>query len=197
MEEGRGFTTGLEERGSYVLYASRPLEDEALAAEITPGGEGEGEGCRLFSLKDGEAFTHQLPLLGAAGALALPPLVCAVGLCLSIGKRGMGRAKTLWCLLLVASLVGLYFLLRQVDLPASLMPPETIFDLGYYGETFRLLEEGAAAFSEDPLCSETLALLRQRGREALLILAGGGTLLLAGMGMVGLAARKGPGKNGR
>ena len=54
-----------------------------------------------------------------------------------------------------------------------------------------------AAFSEDLLCSETLTLLRQRGREALLILAGGGTLLLAGMGAAGLAARKGPGKNGR
>ena len=232
MEEGRGFTTGLEERGSYVLYASRSLEDEALAAEITPGDPapdtyllwapagaelpleasqpfleeqelaalfpgGEGEGCRLFSLKDGETFTHQLPLLGATGVLLLVPLVCCVGLCFSIGKRGKGKAKTLWCLLLIASLVGLYFLLRQVDLPASLMPPETIFDLGYYGETFRLLEEGAAAFSEVPLCSETLTLLRQRGREALLILAGGGTLLLAGMGAAGLAARKGPGKNGR
>lgn len=76
------------------------------------------------------------------------------------------------------------------------MPPETIFDLGYYSETFRLLEEGAA-FSEDLLCSETLTLLRQRGREALLILAGGGTLLLAGIGAAGLAARKGLGKKGR
>ena len=66
-----------------------------------------------------------------------------------------------------------------------------------YSETFRLLEEGAAAFSEDLLCSETLTLLRQRGRVALLILAGGGMLLLAGMGAAGLAARKGPGKNGR
>ena len=251
IEEGRGFTTGLEERGSYVLYASRSLEDEALAAEITPGdpapdtyllwapagaelpleassapaaggtvyllpqeeasqpfleeqelanlfpgGEGEGEGCRLFSLKDGEAFASQLPLLGAAGVLLLVPLACCVGLCFSIGKRGKGKAKALWCLLLAASLAGLYFLLQQVDLPASFQPPETIFDLGYYSETLRLLKEGVAAFSEDLLCSETLTLLRQRGRVALLILAGGGTLLLAGMGAAGLAARKGPGKNG-
>lgn len=125
------------------------------------------------------------------------PLACCVGLCFSIGKRGKGKAKTLWCLLLAASLVGLYFLLRQVNLPASFQPPETIFDLGYYSETFRLLEEGAAAFSEDLLCSETLTLLRQRERAALLILAGGGTLLLAGMGAAGLAARKGLGKKGR
>lgn len=250
IEEGRGFTTGLEERGSYVLYASRPLEDEALAAETDPGDPapdtyllwapagaelsleavsapaaggrvyllpqeeasqpfleeqelaalfpgGEGENCRLFSLKDGEAFASQLPLLGAAGVLLLVPLVCCLGLCLSIGKRGLGKEKALWCLLLAASLVGLSLLLQKVALPASLMPPETIFDLGYYSETFRLLEEGAAAFSEDLLCSETLTLLRQRGRVALLILAGGGTLLLAGMGAAGLAARKGLGKKGR
>ena len=249
IEEGRGFTTGLEERGSYVLYASRPLEDEALAVETDPGDpatdtyllwapagaelpleassapaaggtvyllpqeeapqpfleeqelaallpDGEGEGCRLFSLKDGEAFASQLPLLGAAGVLLLVPLACCLGLCLSIGKRGLGKEKALWCLLLAASLVGLSLLLQKVALPASLMPPETIFDLGYYSETFRLLEEGAAAFSEDLLCSETLTLLRQRGRVAFLLLAGGGTLLLAGIGAAGLAARKGPGKNG-
>ena len=185
-------------RGVFLLpqeEASQPFLEEQELAALFPGGE--GEGCRLFSLKDGEAFASQLPLLGAAGVLLLVPLACCVGLCFSIGKRGKGKAKTLWCLLLIASLAGLYFLLRQVNLPASLMPPETIFDLRYYSETFRLLEEGAAAFSEDLLCSETLTLLRQRGRVALLILAGGGMLLLAGMGAAGLAARKGPGKNGR
>ena len=185
-------------RGVFLLpqeEASQPFLEEQELAALFPGGE--GEGCRLFSLKDGEAFASQLPLLGAVGVLLLVPLACCVGLCFSIGKRGKGKAKTLWCLLLIASLAGLYFLLRQVNLPASLMPPETIFDLGYYSETLRLLEEGAAAFSEDLLCSETLTLLRQRGRVALLILAGGGMLLLAGMGAAGLAARKGPGKNGR
>ena len=31
------FTTGLQQRGSYVMYASRPLQDEALAEKIEPG----------------------------------------------------------------------------------------------------------------------------------------------------------------
>ena len=184
-------------RGVFLLpqeEASQPFLEEQELAALFPGGE--GENCRLFSLKDGEAFASQLPLLGAAGVLLLVPLVCCLGLCLSIGKRGLGKEKALWCLLLAASLVGLSLLLQKVALPASLMPPETIFDLGYYSETFRLLEEGAAAFSEDLLCSETLTLLRQRGRVAFLLLAGGGTLLLAGIGAAGLAARKGPGKNG-
>ena len=239
IEEGRGFTTGLEERGSYVLYASRPLEDEALAAETDPGDPapdtyllwapagaelpleavsapaaggtvyllpqeeasqpfleeqelaalfpgGEGENCRLFSLKDGEAFASQLPLLGAAGVLLLVPLVCCLGLCLSIGKRGLGKEKALWCLLLAASLVGLSLLLQKVALPASLMPPETIFDLGYYSEIFRLVGNGLSAFSDNAACGKLGALLARQQTTALAIFVGGcivlGTGLLLGIG---------------
>ncbi len=239
VEGDRAFTTGLEERGSYVMYASRPLEDEALAVEIDPGdtapdtyllwapagselpleassapvaggrvyllpqeeapqpfleerelatllpGE-ERENCRLFSLGDMEQFARQLPLLGAAGALALAPLVCAVGLCLSIGKRGVGKAKALCCLLLVASLVGLYFLLRQVGLPASLMPLETIFALGYYSEIFRLVGNGLSAFSDNAACGKLGALLARQQTTALVTFVGGcivlGTGLLLGIG---------------
>lgn len=239
IEEGPGFPTGLEERGSYVMYASRPLEDEALAAEIDPddpapdtyllwapagaelsleavsasaaGGTvyllpqeaasqpfleeqelaalfpgGEGENCRLFSLKDGEAFASQLPLLGAAGVLLLVPLACCVGLCFSIGKRGKGKAKTLWCLLLAASLAGLSLLLQKVALPASLMPPETIFDLGYYSEIFRLVGNGLSAFSDNAACGKLGALLARQQTTALAIFVGGcivlGTGLLLGIG---------------
>lgn len=237
LEGDRAFTTSLEQGGSYVVYASRPLEDEALAVEIAssdpapdtyllwaPEGveldalsasvEGgtlyllpqeeapqpflaqrelaallpgeEREHCRLFSLGDVEQFAHQLPLLGAAGVLILAPLVCAVGLCLSKGKRGMGKAKALWCLLLAASLGGLFLLLQQVALPASLMPPETIFDLGYYSETLQRLENGLSAFSDSDLCGELAALLARQKTIALAIFVGGcivlGTGLLLGMG---------------
>ena len=34
MEGDRAFTTGLEDRGTYALYGSRPLEDEARAVEL-------------------------------------------------------------------------------------------------------------------------------------------------------------------
>lgn len=36
LEGERAFTTGLEQRGSYVVYASRPLEDEEWAVETVP-----------------------------------------------------------------------------------------------------------------------------------------------------------------
>ena len=133
-----------------------------------------------------EQFAHQLPLLGAVGVLILTPLVFCAGLCLSIGKRGKGKAKALWCLLLAASLGGLFLLLQKVALPASLMPPETIFDLGYYSETLQRLENGLSAFSDSDLRGELAALLARQKTIALAIFVGGcivlGTGLLLGMG---------------
>lgn len=231
-EGDRAFTTGLEQGGSYVVYASRPLEDEEWAVETVPSdpapdtyllwapegieldapsasAEGgtlyllpqeeapqpfleerelaalfpgeERENCRLFSLGDVEQFARQLPLLGVVGVLALAPLACCAGLCLSLGKRGKGRAKVLWILLLAASLGGLFLLLQKAALPASLLPPETIFDLGYYSETFRLLENGLSAFSDSDLCRELGALLSRQKTAALAIFLGGCIALSAGL----------------
>ncbi|HIW22953.1 MAG TPA: carbohydrate ABC transporter permease [Candidatus Acutalibacter stercoravium] len=232
LEGERAFTTGLEQRGSYVVYASRPLEDEALAVELVPSdpapdtyllwapegieldapsapieggtlyllpqeespqpfleerelaallsGE-ERENCRLFSLGDVEQFTRQLLLLGGVGVLALAPLVFCAGLCLSIGKRGKWKAKALWCLLLAASLAGLFLLLGQVALPSSLMPSETFFDLDHYSETFQLLRNGLSAFSDSDLCRELGALLSRQKTAALAIFLGGCIALSAGL----------------
>lgn len=232
VEGERAFTTGLEQRGSYVVYASRPLEDEEWAVETVPSdpapdtyllwapegieldapsasAEGgtlyllpqeeapqpfleerelaalfpgeERENCRLFSLGDVEQFARQLPLLGVVGVLALAPLACCAGLCLSLGKRGKGRAKVLWILLLAASLGGLFLLLGQVALPPSLMPSETFFDLDHYSETFQLLRNGLSAFSDSDLCRELGALLSRQKTAALAIFLGGCIALSAGL----------------
>lgn len=231
-EGDRAFTTGLEQGGSYVVYASRPLEDEEWAVETVPSdpapdtyllwapegieldapsasAEGgtlyllpqeeapqpfleerelaallsgeERENCRLFSLGDVEQFARQLPLLGVVGVLALAPLACCAGLCLSLGKRGKGRAKVLWILLLAASLGGLFLLLGQVALPPSLMPSETFFDLDHYSEMFQLLRNGLSAFSDSDLCRELGALLSRQKAVALVIFLGGCILLGAGL----------------
>lgn len=232
LEGERAFTTGLEQRGSYVVYASRPLEDEEWAVETVPSdpapdtyllwapegieldapsasAEGgtlyllpqeeapqpfleerelaalfpgeERRNCRLFSLGDMEQFARQLPLLGVVGVLALAPLACCAGLCLSLGKRGKGRAKVLWILLLAASLGGLFLLLGQVALPPSLMPSETFFDLDHYSETFQLLRNGLSAFSDSDLCRELGALLSRQKTAALAIFLGGCIALSAGL----------------
>lgn len=231
-EGDRAFTTGLEQGGAYVVYASRPLEDEEWAVETVPSdpapdtyllwapegieldapsasAEGgtlyllpqeeapqpfleerelaalfpgeERRNCRLFSLGDVEQFARQLPLLGVVGVLALAPLACCAGLCLSLGKRGKGRAKVLWILLLAASLGGLFLLLGQVALPPSLMPSETFFDLDHYNETFQLLRNGLSAFSDSDLCRELGALLSRQKTAALAIFLGGCIALSAGL----------------
>lgn len=239
LEGERAFTTGLEQRGSYVVYASRPLEDEEWAVETVPSdpapdtyllwapegieldapsasAEGgtlyllsqeeapqpfleerelaalfpgeERRNCRLFSLGDVEQFARQLPLLGVVGVLALAPLACCAGLRLSLGKRGKGRAKVLWILLLAASLGGLFLLLGQVALPPSLMPSETFFDLDHYSETFQLLRNGLSAFSDSDLCRELGALLSRQKTAALAIFLGGCIALSAGL-LLGIGCR--------
>ena len=224
LEGERAFTTGLEQRGSYVVYASRPLEDEEWAVETVPSDpapdtyllwapEGieldapsaSAEGGTLYLLPQEEApqpFLEERELaalfpgeerrncrlfsLGVVGVLALAPLACCAGLCLSLGKRGKGRAKVLWILLLAASLGGLFLLLGQVALPPSLMPPKNIFDLGYYHGTFQLLENDLYAFPGNSLCEELRALLARQKAIALVVFVGGcillGTGLLLGMG---------------
>ena len=135
----------------------------------------------MFSLGDVEQFARQLPLLGVVGVLALAPLACCAGLRLSLGKRGKGRAKVLWILLLAASLGGLFLLLGQVALPPSLMPSETFFDLDHYSETFQLLRNGLSAFSDSDLCRELGALLSRQKTAALAIFLGGCIALSAGL----------------
>ena len=166
--------------------APQPFLEERELAALFPGEE--RRNCRLFSLGDVEQFARQLPLLGVVGVLALAPLACCAGLCLSLGKRGKGRAKVLWILLLAASLGGLFLLLQKAALPASLLPPETIFDLGYYSETFRLLENGLSAFSDSNLCGELGALLSRQKAVALVIFVGGCIALSAGL-LLGIGCR--------
>ncbi len=180
------FTTGLQQRGSYVMYASRPLQDEALAEKIEPGepvsdtyllwapgdmdlsldtpsAQVEGgdvwlleqekasqpflaqrelaallpaeqrENCRLFSFHEVERFARMLPWLGFTVVLIAAPLVCSVGLCLSLGPGKRKWLKILWGFLTAASLAGLTVLLLRLDLPSSLMPPSILFDVGYFG----------------------------------------------------------------
>ena len=86
----------------------------------------------------------------------------------------------------VIVLGGLFLLLQKVALPASLMPPETIFDLRYYSETLQRLENGLSTFSDSDLRGELAALLARQKTIALAIFVGGcivlGTGLLLGMG---------------
>ncbi len=232
LEGDIAFTTGLQKGGSYVMYASRPLKDEALAEEVefgepapdtyllwapddldvslnSPSAQVEGgnvwllsqeeatqpflaqrelatllpaeqrEYCRMFSLNEVEQFARALPWVGLAVVLIAAPLVCCVGLCLSLGHRKRRSLKVLWSLLTVASLGGLIILLRGVDLPASLLPPDMLFDLGYFGSTLHLIGESLSAVPENPVCVELQTLLTGQLQIIAWVIAGGFLVLTA------------------
>lgn len=226
LEGDTAFTTGLETGGSYVMYASRPLKDEALAEEMKSGEpvpdtyllwapedmelsldspsvpvEGgqvwllpqeeaaqpflaqrelasllpaeQRAGCRLFSFHEVEQFARTLPWLGLAVVLMAAPLVCSVGLCLSLGYGKRKRFKILWSFLTVASLAGLTVLLLRLDLPSSLLPPDMLFDLGYFFRTFHLIGESLAANPENSACVELQTLLSGQVQIMGWVIAGG------------------------
>lgn len=232
LEGDMAFTTGLQKGGSYVMYASRPLKDEALAEEVefgepapdtyllwapddldvslnAPSVQVEGgnvwllsqeegtqpflaqrelatllpaeqrEYCRMFSLNEVEQFARALPWVGLTVFLIAAPLVCCVALCLSLGQRKRTSLKVLWSLLTVASFVALTVLLRGLDLPASLLPPDMLFDLGYFGSTLHLIGESLSAVPENPVCVELQTLLTGQLQIMGLVIAGGFLVLAA------------------
>lgn len=230
LEGDTAYTTGLERGGSYAVYASRPLEDEALAENVVSGEpdsdtyllwapenmelsldvpsvpvEGgqvwllpqeeaaqpflaqrelasllpaeQRASCRLFSFHDVEQFARELPRVGLAVVLMAAPLVFCAGLCLSLGQQKRRAFKVLWSLLTAGSLAGLAVLLSGLDLPSSLLPPDMLFDLGYFSRTLRLVGEGLAANPDHSACVELQTLLFGQLQIMGLVIAGG--LLLA------------------
>ncbi len=226
LEGDTAYTTGLESGGSYVMYASRPLKDEALAEKVESGEPTSDtyllwapedmelsldapsvpvEGgqvwllpqeeaaqpflaqrelaslfsadqrayCRLFSFHEVEQFARALPWMGLAVVLMVAPLVCCVGLCLSLGHRKRRFFKALWVVLTVGSLGSLTALLMGLDLPSSLLPPDILFDLGYFCRTLHLIGDSLAANPENSACVELQTLLSGQVQAMGLIIVGG------------------------
>lgn len=226
LEGDTAFTTGLETGGSYVMYASRPLKDEALAEKVesrepdpdtyllwapedmelsldAPSAQANGGnvwllpreeatqpflaqrelasllpadqrvGCRLFSFLEVEQFARVLPRVGLAVVLMVAPLVCCAGLCLSLGRRKRRFFKVLWAILTVGSLGSLMALLMGLDLPSSLLPPDVLFDLGYFIRTFHLIGDSLAANPENSACVELQTLLSGQVQIMGWVIAGG------------------------
>lgn len=226
LEGDTAYTTGLESGGSYVMYASRPLKDEALAEKVESGEptsdtyllwapedmelsldapsvpvEGgqvwllpqeeaaqpflaqrelasllpaeQREYCQLFSFHEVEQLAKTLPWLGLAVVLMAAPLVYCAGLCLSLGQRKRRFFKVLWAILTIGSLGSLTALLMELDLPSSLLPPDMLFDLGYFFRTFHLIGESLAANPENSDCVELQTLLSGQVQAMGLVIAGG------------------------
>ena len=95
------------------------------------------EDVRIYSLNDIHQFTRSLPWISGVGSA----LVCSMILCAAswiiTAKKGFNK-KALICnvVLIVVLLTVMPILTKCFDLPASLMPPESILDFSHYSEEF-------------------------------------------------------------
>lgn len=90
------------------------------------------ENYRVYSYTDAENLLKALPLVAVFGSVLLFAVVVWAGTC------SMTKKEQPWWLfpgniaILGLSLLGVWLLGKAVDLPASLMPPESILDLAHY-----------------------------------------------------------------
>ena len=96
-----------------------------------------GNELRVYSLHDIQQFTQALPwIIGVIAVLLCSILLWGASWILS-DKIGCGKGTLVINTLLIAVLLSLLpVLMNQLDLPASLMPQESILDIPHYQETF-------------------------------------------------------------
>lgn len=90
------------------------------------------ENYRVYSYSDAQDLLKALPLVAVFGSVLLFAVVVWAGTC------SMTKKEQPWWLLpgniaiLGLSLLGVWLLGKAVDLPASLMPPQSILDFAHY-----------------------------------------------------------------
>ena len=98
------------------------------------------ENSRFLSLTEAEQFLEELP----SAAMVFAALIAGVVLwgfnCL-LSIRVEENKALIWinAALVIASLGGMVFVLNGIDLPASMLPAENIFDWQYYREELSLI----------------------------------------------------------
>ncbi len=96
----------------------------------------EAEGMRVYSYTDAKNFMAQFPLLALMLGLLLSGIILWGGTCLLTRKER--PAWLFWRNIGAMALTLLLALLltKFIDLPASLMPPKSILDIGHYACEF-------------------------------------------------------------
>lgn len=113
-----------------------------------------GENIRIYSVHDAEAFLHCLPwITGIAMVLLACLMLWTASFLLPLGKGA------LWIngFLIAGSIGSLPWLTAQFDLPASLMPQESILDISHYLETFKRIFSSLEELGSDML-QDTLSM---------------------------------------
>lgn len=108
-----------------------------------------GNELRVYSLHDVQQFTQALPwIVGVIAVLFCNIILWGASWILSDKIGCSKRTLVINTFLIVVLLFGLPLLLKQFDLPASLMPQESILDIPHYIETFNRITTSMDAMGD-------------------------------------------------
>ena len=93
------------------------------------------EGLRIYSYSDAKSFLTQLPLVAVFGGMLLFAVTVWAGTC-RMTKQQPGRLPWINGCAMGLTLVLLPLFGKTVDLPASLLPQESILDISHYHREF-------------------------------------------------------------
>ena len=107
-----------------------------------------GEEVRVYSLHDVTAFFQCLPwIAGIAAVLLVCLMLWLASFLLPLGKG----ARWVNVFLIAGSLGSLPWLITKFDLPASLLPTESLLDISHYQKTFERIFSSLDALGSDML----------------------------------------------
>lgn len=135
------------------------LPSSIKAASITTG-----EARRIFSLTEAAQLLQALPIAAVLPGLVLLGLVLwAISCLLSLRMHQTYGLVYLNIALIATSLGALYWVAASFDLPASMLPPEGIFQWRYYAEAYTQILEAlkSLGMGDHPLFSLLPAMLDQ------------------------------------
>lgn len=95
------------------------------------------ENAEIYSFSELEKFLEALPLLGMVLGIMLAAVILWIFCCFMAKEPRKNRAGLVINITLgVLLLAGLFFTLRMVELPSSMLPREQITEFGYYTREF-------------------------------------------------------------
>ncbi len=128
----------------------------------------------VYSLVDVEAFLTMLPRIAALAVILWASVVLAIFCCALAGSDGHRKALLSGIALEAALLAALLLLLKTIDLPGSLLPPDSVLNFHHYSQEFGAIFSALAQFGQQSL----FALRQQQKVIATVIMAVGVVLPL-------------------
>lgn len=97
---------------------------------------------QIYSLHAASQFLTLLPPLALLAGMLWTMVILGIHSCVLIGNLAEHRRILLWnARVEVLLLLLLFLVLHWIDLPASLLPPKSILDFGYYRAEFTAISE--------------------------------------------------------